>query len=91
VTALDPAVRELLAAIQEVLEADPHDRAPFDVAAACSALLIHDEHGTTDPAWAAKFLRAQQRRRAEAGATKQPADPPLLTRPHDWPPTPERQ
>jgi hypothetical protein len=75
VTPLDPAVRDLLEAIEEALERGPNVQR-FRVAAAIHDLLT--EGSTATPAWAAGFIR-------ETTASAEAADPPLLTRPHDWP------
>ena len=74
-SALDPAVRDLLAAVEEALERGPGVQR-FRVASALHMLLA--EGSTATPAWAAGYIR-------ETTASAEAAEPPLLTRPHDWP------
>jgi hypothetical protein len=75
VSALSDDVRDLLAAVEEALERGPNVQR-FRVASALHMLLA--EGSTATPAWAASFIR-------ETTASAEAADPPLLTRPHDWP------
>jgi hypothetical protein len=94
VSALDPAARELLAAIAAVLDVHPKptrtdelpdwwqkvtDRAAV-VRTACTVLLEHQSFQTEQ----ARRLAAELRR-IVAGQPDRPPDPPLLTRPLDWP------
>jgi hypothetical protein len=51
---LDPAVRDLLVAIRGALEANAHNR--FHVRSAVETLLLQDQVGTADLAWATRYL-----------------------------------
>jgi hypothetical protein len=53
-TRLDPAVRALLVAIKDALDAAPRNR--FHVASAVATLLIQAEQGSVDLAWATRYL-----------------------------------
>jgi len=77
VTELDPEVRDLLWAIYNAL-LNPRAEQRFRVAAALGTMLV--EGSTVTAEWTAMFIR---RGPGETG------DPPLVTRPHDWPGEPQ--
>jgi hypothetical protein len=57
---LDPALRDLLAAIRDVLEVDARNR--FHVRSAVETLLLQDEVGTVDLGWATRYLSDRTRK-----------------------------